>query len=79
MLSDPGDGDSAIQLDEATGAAPRARLSIVDGQGGNGVSGGYLWLPFDAYRLYLPVRGAREFGVWLGFGVGARRFCGAGT
>ncbi|GIL56404.1 hypothetical protein Vafri_11768 [Volvox africanus] len=56
MLSDPNDPDHSlvIQID-ATGAAPRARLSVVDAQGGDGGSGIMLWVPYDAYGLYLPL------------------------
>ncbi|GIL83916.1 hypothetical protein Vretifemale_12657 [Volvox reticuliferus] len=56
MLSEPEDPDNSIIIQiDATGAAPRARLSIVDAQGGDGGSGATLWVPYDAYGLYLPL------------------------
>ncbi|GLI60087.1 hypothetical protein VaNZ11_002120 [Volvox africanus] len=56
MLSDPEDPDHSLVIQvDATGAAPRARLSVVDAQGGDGGSGVMLWVPYDAYGLYLPL------------------------
>ncbi|GLC44467.1 hypothetical protein PLESTM_001603100 [Pleodorina starrii] len=63
VLSQPEDPQSAVHVDDATGAAPRARLSFIDTQGGDGGGGTMLWVPYDVYRLYLPLH--RQAGAFI--------------